>query len=176
MYLIKSNKVMERVIITPCDLYAVGYDLEKQILEIQFINGSVYQYNQVPFKVYGHLLSSGFDSRVSIGNYFDSVIRDNYQSRHIGHEPIKINLDNEDSDIEEEENYEPLPPIKIRVQGSKDCIIVQEHIGERYAIYTKSSPNYMGHVTDNTITNDYKNLSFWRGVSENGWFVRKLED
>ena len=70
-----------------------------RILEVQFINGSIFQYYDVPFERYEGLLVAGFKSRASMGNYFDSVIRHDFQFTAIGYQPIKTN---DESDIEEE--------------------------------------------------------------------------
>jgi hypothetical protein len=56
-------------------LAAVGYSKRKQILEIQFINGAVYRYFNVPQSVYRDLVSS--ESKTW---YYDSYIKRNYRS------------------------------------------------------------------------------------------------
>lgn len=52
------------------NIAAVGYDPEKQMLEVEFINGGVYQYCNVPREVYDNFLSSG-----SMGRYFHDNIK-----------------------------------------------------------------------------------------------------
>ncbi|MDJ0591062.1 MAG: lysine--tRNA ligase [Pleurocapsa sp. MO_226.B13] len=49
------------------------YDAEKQILRITFGNGSVYQYLDVPEKIYKELKESS-----SVGQYFNAQIRDKF--------------------------------------------------------------------------------------------------
>ena len=39
---------MERTPVSSSDIRAIGYDNESQTLEVEFINGSVYQYAGVP--------------------------------------------------------------------------------------------------------------------------------
>ena len=56
-------------------LAAVGYSKRRQILEIQFNNGSVYRYLNVSPSVYRDLMSSESKTR-----YYDSNIRGNYRS------------------------------------------------------------------------------------------------
>lgn len=54
----------------------VGYDKEKQILEIEFVRGAIYQYDGVPFEIYNTLIHS-----VSVGIYFNENIRNVYNYR-----------------------------------------------------------------------------------------------
>ncbi len=60
-------------------IHAVGYDKEKQILEIVFNSGRTYQYFDVPPQVHQELLKA--DSK---GQYFLAMIRDVYETRRIG--------------------------------------------------------------------------------------------
>ena len=53
---------------------SVGYEARRQILEIEFQSGAVYQYWDVPQKVHEDLISSE-----SKGQYFNSEIRDDYE-------------------------------------------------------------------------------------------------
>ncbi|MDB9313788.1 lysine--tRNA ligase [Spirulina sp. CS-785/01] len=52
---------------------SVDYDAEKKILNIEFNNGSVYYYNDVPESVYNELKNAP-----SLGQYFNQFIRDKY--------------------------------------------------------------------------------------------------
>lgn len=56
-------------------LASVGYSKRRHILEIQFANGAVYRYLDVPPSVYRDLMSSESKAR-----YYDSNIRGNYRS------------------------------------------------------------------------------------------------
>src|SRR3979490_1030106 len=56
-------------------LATVGYSKRKHILEIQFNNGAVYRYLDVPPSVYRDLMSSESKTR-----YYDSNIKRNYRS------------------------------------------------------------------------------------------------
>ncbi|MBW4535333.1 MAG: lysine--tRNA ligase [Pleurocapsa minor HA4230-MV1] len=49
------------------------YDADKQTLRVVFGNGSVYQYSDVPEKIYQELKETG-----SVGQYFNSQIRDKF--------------------------------------------------------------------------------------------------
>jgi hypothetical protein len=48
----------------------VGYDDEQRVLEIEFTNGAVYQYSDVPPEVY-----SGLMAAESHGRYFNQHVR-----------------------------------------------------------------------------------------------------
>jgi hypothetical protein len=61
---------MDRQRVLSSNLYAVGYDTEEQILEIEFQAGPVYRYYSVPASVYLALMHAG-----SKGTYFDRRIR-----------------------------------------------------------------------------------------------------
>jgi hypothetical protein len=64
---------MERRSVVSSTLKAVGYDANRQLLEIAFNSGSVYQYTDVPAAVHTGLLSAS-----SHGTYFHDHIRDRY--------------------------------------------------------------------------------------------------
>ncbi len=52
-------------------IHAVGYDPEQQMLEVIFNNGRVYQYFEVPPKVYEELMASS-----SKGSYMRDCVID----------------------------------------------------------------------------------------------------
>lgn len=58
---------------TSSAIQSVDYDEQKKILRVQFNNGGVYQYNDVPEGVYKEMKESG-----SVGQYFNAHIRDKY--------------------------------------------------------------------------------------------------
>jgi len=57
---------------------SVGYDLSSRTLELQYVNGSVYQYLDVPQPTYAGLLAAA-----SIGNYVNTKIKPYYEFREI---------------------------------------------------------------------------------------------
>ncbi len=61
---------MDRVPVSSSNIASVGYDADKQILEIGFLNGSVYQYFGVPENIFAGLMSAS-----SHGRYFDAYIK-----------------------------------------------------------------------------------------------------
>jgi KTSC domain len=63
---------------------AVGYSKRRHILEIEFVNGAIYRYLDVPPTVHGDLMSAESKAR-----FYDSKIRKHYRSvlvqpRHTG--------------------------------------------------------------------------------------------
>ena len=61
---------MERDRVTSSNLASVGYDINSNTLEIEFNNGNIYQYYQVPQEVYHGLMNAP-----SHGTYFDLNIK-----------------------------------------------------------------------------------------------------
>jgi len=61
---------MKRVAVNSSSLRALGYDLEEQALEVEFHNGSLYRYEQVPADVVQALLEAD-----SLGRYFNQVFK-----------------------------------------------------------------------------------------------------
>ncbi len=58
------------------NLAAAGYDQDKEVLYIEFKNGNVYEYSNVPFDVYTGLMDAD-----SLGSYFHRHIRTAYDYR-----------------------------------------------------------------------------------------------
>ena len=69
---------MDRTSVSSSDLSSVGYDQEKQILEIEFNSGGVYQYFDVPTSIYEGLMNAS-----SHGKYFHRNIKDNFRYEQI---------------------------------------------------------------------------------------------
>lgn len=65
---------MKRRPVTSSNLASVGYDDAAQTLEVEFLNGSIYQYFGVPSAEHSALLGAE-----SVGSYFSRNIRNNYQ-------------------------------------------------------------------------------------------------
>ena len=65
---------MEREQVKSSNIKSVGYDPALQLLEIEFQDGSVYQYNDVPRRVRDELMTAP-----SLGSYFHANIRGGYR-------------------------------------------------------------------------------------------------
>jgi hypothetical protein len=61
---------MEREHVNSSNLKSVGYDPPRQTLEIEFLNGGLYEYYNVPERIYNGLMSAS-----SHGSYFDQFIK-----------------------------------------------------------------------------------------------------
>ena len=61
---------MNREPVQSSNLASVGYDISTNVLEIEFLNGGVYQYYGVPAQVHEGLMNAG-----SKGSYFHHNIK-----------------------------------------------------------------------------------------------------
>jgi hypothetical protein len=70
---------MKREEVSSSNLASVGYDVESKTLEIEFLNGGIYQYFSVPVTIYNGLMNAS-----SHGQYFDKNIKKaNYRYKKI---------------------------------------------------------------------------------------------
>lgn len=69
---------MNRQHVTSSNISAVGYDASDGTLEVEFHDGSIYQYSAVPASVYRSLLDAP-----SMGSYFHAHIRTTYPYRRL---------------------------------------------------------------------------------------------
>jgi hypothetical protein len=69
---------IKRTYVHSSNMASVGYDAEKQILEIEFHDGTTYQYFDVPKEIYEGLMSAG-----SIGSYFMHNIKNEFKYQKI---------------------------------------------------------------------------------------------
>lgn len=60
---------MEREQVSSSNVKSIGYDINTSILEVEFKNGRVYQYFNVPINVYNAFINAS-----SIGKYLNSNI------------------------------------------------------------------------------------------------------
>ena len=65
---------MNRKSIKSSNINSVGYDIEKQILELEFSNGGIYRYIDVDMKTVVEFIFAD-----SIGKYFHSNIKSNFK-------------------------------------------------------------------------------------------------
>jgi hypothetical protein len=66
----ESEQAIRRTAVSSSALRSVGYDAAARVLEIEFHNGDVYQYFEVPPEVYEELMASD-----SLGRYFHRKVR-----------------------------------------------------------------------------------------------------
>ena len=67
-----NNMVLSR------EIEWIGYEHKRNMLQVEFIVGSIYQYENVPETVYQEFLTAS-----SHGRYFESNIKNKYQTRKI---------------------------------------------------------------------------------------------
>ena len=65
---------MNRQTVSSSNIHSIGYDVKFQILEIEFQDGGIYQYFNIPESIYNALMSAS-----SYGSYFHRYIKDQYQ-------------------------------------------------------------------------------------------------
>lgn len=65
---------MNRQPVTSSNIASIGYDVDSQTLEIEFLNGGVYQYFDVPQYVYEELMNAD-----SHGQYLAQNIKGVYR-------------------------------------------------------------------------------------------------
>jgi hypothetical protein len=61
---------MERTGVSSSNIASIGYDSANSILEVQFLNGSIYHYFDVPRDVHSDLMSAA-----SHGTYLDRYVK-----------------------------------------------------------------------------------------------------
>jgi hypothetical protein len=65
---------MKRTHVESSNIESIGYDSKSQTLEIEFLNGTIYQYFDVPERVFEELM--GADSQ---GRYLNANIKGTYR-------------------------------------------------------------------------------------------------
>ncbi len=69
-------RAMERKRINASNIRGVGYDARNRMLEIEFSNGSIYQYSGVSEEVHRRLVNAP-----SPGSYFSDNIEENFSAK-----------------------------------------------------------------------------------------------
>lgn len=70
---------MERYSIASSNIASIGYDEGSQVLEVEFLSGTVYQYYGVPLNIYEELLQAG-----SKGRFLNTYIKNAYGYSRVG--------------------------------------------------------------------------------------------
>lgn len=65
---------MEMINVVSSNVAAVGYDEESQTLQVEFNNGSTYQYFDVPEEIFNGLLSAE-----SVGQFLNQKVKGSYR-------------------------------------------------------------------------------------------------
>lgn len=69
---------MERIPVVSSNIASIGYDPDSRTLEVEFRNGTLYQYYDVPPAEYTGLMNAA-----SHGSYLHRYIRDKYRYQRI---------------------------------------------------------------------------------------------
>jgi hypothetical protein len=64
---------VNRIEVESSSIRSIGYDKSDQILEVEFLNGTVYRYSSVPESVYLDLMKAE-----SHGRYFNQKVQKNF--------------------------------------------------------------------------------------------------
>ena len=70
---------MQKNLVASSNLASVGYSRETETLEIEFLDGSVYQYYNVPENMYDELMGAG-----SKGQFLHAYIKNAYPYSRVG--------------------------------------------------------------------------------------------
>ena len=65
---------MDRQSVSSANLSSVGFDKNTETLEVQFQNGSVFQYHNVPAETHKQLMQAR-----SVGSFFSSNIKNTFE-------------------------------------------------------------------------------------------------
>jgi hypothetical protein len=70
---------MERYNVPSSNVSSVGYDPQTQTLEVEFLNGTIYQYYGVPQNMYDQMMQEQ-----SKGQFLNTYIRNQYAYSRVG--------------------------------------------------------------------------------------------
>jgi len=71
--------MMERYAVASSNIRSVGYDSQTQTLEVEFLNGSIYQYYGVPENMYEQMMQ-----QQSKGRFLNTYIKNQYPYSRVG--------------------------------------------------------------------------------------------
>jgi hypothetical protein len=69
---------MDRKRVSSSNIRSVGYDEKARTLEVEFNNGAIYQYSNVPADIFRRLLSAS-----SPGSFFKDNVEEDYSCRRV---------------------------------------------------------------------------------------------
>ncbi len=65
---------MKKIYVSSRDLSSIGYDTKNCVLEVEFLSGDIYQYFNVPYRIFAELTKSNLD-----GTLFHNWISRSYK-------------------------------------------------------------------------------------------------
>ncbi len=69
---------MERTRVSSSNIRSIGYDVQDETLEVEFVNGGIYQYFGVPQPIYERFMAAS-----SKGRFFSTHIRNKFRTNQI---------------------------------------------------------------------------------------------
>ena len=70
---------MEKQSVSSANLQSIGYDSREQTLEVEFSNGSIYQYYNVPDSLHDQIMQAP-----SKGQFLNACIKNHYPYSRVG--------------------------------------------------------------------------------------------
>lgn len=70
---------MEKQAVASSNVSAIGYDSDTETLEVEFLNGSIYQYYGVPDHMHARMMQES-----SKGKFLNLYIKNNYPYSRVG--------------------------------------------------------------------------------------------
>jgi len=70
---------MQRYSVASSNISSIGFDADSETLEVEFLNGSIYQYFNVPQNMYDQLMAEG-----SKGRFLNTYIKNAYPYSRVG--------------------------------------------------------------------------------------------
>ena len=70
---------MQRYSVASSNIASIGYDANTETLEVEFLNGSLYQYYNVPQNMYDQLMAES-----SKGRFLNAYIKNAYPYSRVG--------------------------------------------------------------------------------------------
>jgi uncharacterized protein len=70
---------MDRIPVSSSNVASIGYDVDTQVLDVEFVNGGVYQYMNVPQEAFDELQSAA-----SKGRYVAQNVKNRYPYTRVG--------------------------------------------------------------------------------------------
>jgi len=67
---------MKRISVKSSFFHSVGFNKKSQILEIEFSNGGLYEYSEIPKKIHEGLMAAS-----SLGKYYNQYIKGQFPSK-----------------------------------------------------------------------------------------------
>lgn len=120
-----SPTTIKRTHVDSSNLKSIGYNNSSKILEIEFVNGAIYQYYAVPQRTYVELMQAK-----SHGKYFYAFIRDNFQYQQVQEKSIQQSS-NYDEDYDDHDDYDYEEEGRAHLQDLYDIGLTDDDFGGR---------------------------------------------